>query len=658
MHGPRSSLAGLTALLLAALLVGCSAGEDETGVGVPEAAPPEAADLADEWPVPNADYQNSRVATSAIDSTNVADLGIAWTAPITASGAFGGYASTPIVANGAVYTQDLESNVRAYDLETGERLWERIYDSPTVGPNGVTLGYGKLFGLTSEVAFALDPDSGDELWRSRTLPRNDNEGIDMAPIAYDGRFIVSTVPGNTESFYAGNGVGIVHALDVDTGDVLWSWNTVPEDLWSEEHTDINSGGGLWHPPGFSADGDMYVSVANPAPWPGTNELPWGQSRPGPNLHTNSLVKLDPETGELDWYYQALPHDVYDWDLHLPPIVAHDGDRELILTGGKMGYVYAVGTGGELVWKVPVGRHNGHDTDNQIALEGNYEAMPELPVTIWPGILGGVETQMAVADGVVYAPVVNLSTTFPTQERQELPIGSGTGEMVALDLATGAVRWKTYLPTPAYGAATVANDLVFTTTFDGTVYALARDDGRIVYAGQLPAGTNATVAIVGDTLVTAASFPQGAGQRAQIVALRLGAGETLPAPQPPEEDGGAGGGGDGQAPEGEGGGAGPGEEEGGDGAPSEETLTAGREVFTSSCGSCHVLADAGTTGQVGPSLDQTELSRAAIEQQVRNGGGGMPAFEGRLTDEQIENVSTYVAEVADPSAEPPSGGGGP
>jgi mono/diheme cytochrome c family protein len=231
-------------------------------------------------------------------------------------------------------------------------------------------------------------------------------------------------------------------------------------------------------------------------------------------------------------------------------------------------------------------------------------------------------------------------------------------MVALDLATGAVRWKTYLPTPAYGAATVANDLVFTTTFDGTVYALARDDGRIVYAGQLPAGTNATVAIVGDTLVTAASFPQGAGQRAQIVALRLGAGETLPAPQPPEEDGGAGGGGDGQAPEGEGGGAGPGEEEGGDGAPSEETLTAGREVFTSSCGSCHVLADAGTTGQVGPSLDQTELSRAEIEQQVRNGGGGMPAFEGRLTDEQIENVSTYVAEVADPSAEPPSGGGGP
>ena len=81
---------------------------------------------------------------------------------------------------------------------------------------------------------------------------------------------------------------------------------------------------------------------------------------------------------------------------------------------------------------------------------------------------------------------------------------------------------------------------------------------------------------------------------------------------------------------------------------EETTTtateaaAGREIFVANCGSCHALTDAGTSGAVGPSLDGTGLDVSAVETQVRNGGGGMPAFEGQLTDEEIVAVSTYVA----------------
>jgi mono/diheme cytochrome c family protein len=82
--------------------------------------------------------------------------------------------------------------------------------------------------------------------------------------------------------------------------------------------------------------------------------------------------------------------------------------------------------------------------------------------------------------------------------------------------------------------------------------------------------------------------------------------------------------------------------------SEDTTTetgagTGREIFVANCGSCHTLSDAGTTGAVGPSLDGIGQDASTVETQVRNGGGGMPAFEGQLTDAEIQAVSTYVAE---------------
>jgi mono/diheme cytochrome c family protein len=94
--------------------------------------------------------------------------------------------------------------------------------------------------------------------------------------------------------------------------------------------------------------------------------------------------------------------------------------------------------------------------------------------------------------------------------------------------------------------------------------------------------------------------------------------------------------------------------GGDDSGSEATTTeaattttegggaAGKEVFASNCGGCHTLAAAGTSGTTGPNLDDLKPDESTVEQQVRNGGGGMPAFEGKLTDEQISAVANYVA----------------
>jgi mono/diheme cytochrome c family protein len=69
---------------------------------------------------------------------------------------------------------------------------------------------------------------------------------------------------------------------------------------------------------------------------------------------------------------------------------------------------------------------------------------------------------------------------------------------------------------------------------------------------------------------------------------------------------------------------------------------GKTLFTGNCGSCHTLSKAGTSGQVGPSLDGTQLNVAAIERQVRDGGGSMPSFKGKLSDAEIKAVAAYVA----------------
>ncbi len=80
-------------------------------------------------------------------------------------------------------------------------------------------------------------------------------------------------------------------------------------------------------------------------------------------------------------------------------------------------------------------------------------------------------------------------------------------------------------------------------------------------------------------------------------------------------------------------------------PSDAPASDGRELFAQRCAACHSLADAKATGTVGPNLDEVRPSAQRVESKVRNGGGGMPAFEGQLSDSQIQAVAAYVAQVA-------------
>ena len=81
-----------------------------------------------------------------------------------------------------------------------------------------------------------------------------------------------------------------------------------------------------------------------------------------------------------------------------------------------------------------------------------------------------------------------------------------------------------------------------------------------------------------------------------------------------------------------------------GGGGEGDAAAGKDVYASAgCGSCHTFADAGSTGTIGPDLDESSADFEAAAEQIRTGGGGMPAFEGQLSEQEIADVAAYVTQ---------------
>jgi outer membrane protein assembly factor BamB len=489
------ALAG--ALVAVVALAGWASASSTRAVGQP---PPEWAENAGAWPAHNYDLSNTRATTrTPINSQTVSKLKVKWRFPLQGASAFGVFASTPIVLNGTVYLQDLNSNVYALDRSTGKLEWKHAFNQPSIGPNGVSYGWGRIYGATETNAFALDPKTGKLLW-SRRLPKNKNEGIDMTPQLYDNTVLISTVPGSgIRSFYKGGALGVVWALDAATGKPKWTFNTVSDGykLWGNRK--VNSGGGLWYPPAVDSQGRVFLSVANPAPLYGTPQYPNGSSRPGPNLYTDSLVALDGQTGKLLWYRQTVSHDIRDYDLMIPAIVTtapiNGVATEVALVAGKMGKVYAYrAADGKHLWTRSVGRHQ-HDTG----------LLPRKPVDVYPGDLGGVETPMALAGGRLFVPWLDLPTRASASGFSPTGIDfkRGRGGLTAFDAGTGKVRWQRKLPSMNFGAATVANDVVFTSTYAGTVYAFDTQTGKTLWTAKAPAGINAFPAIDGDMLIVGA-----------------------------------------------------------------------------------------------------------------------------------------------------------
>jgi outer membrane protein assembly factor BamB len=522
------ALAGLLAVSGAPSAMGSTASRSASAASgapsVPPGAPMEDVRYANEWPASNGNLYNTRVAHTTISSTNVSKLGIAWTLPLTGLGPTGADVANPVIANGIAYLQDGASNVMAVRYATGQVLWTHRYNSPDYGPNGVTIANGRIYGVTAIGVFALDAKTGRQVWYDTHLAAHNASfrSFLIAPQVAGGKVFVSSA--------LAVGGGIIYALDARTGATIWRFQTVADKIGQRLAVPA---GGVWDAVLIGPDHSVYAGIGNP--YLSQQEA---QATPSRELYTDSLVKLSQATGKLDWYYQAFPDDFHDWDLQISPIYTTVAGRPLVLAAGKGGFVFAFDpASGTLLWKTAVGIHNGHDHDDQLAFEGKLHL--KTPYTLSPGEAGGVQTNMAAADGVAYVPVNNLPTTYSTVTAR---VGTanflqGSGEMVAIALATGKQLWATKLPQMPLGGATVANDVVFTTIFTGEVVALSRKTGAIVWTAHLPAGSNATLAIVGSTVLAGAGLRLTKTQHPMLIAYRLGVGATghiAPTPSGPSQ----------------------------------------------------------------------------------------------------------------------------
>jgi alcohol dehydrogenase (cytochrome c) len=497
MHPPtaRAYMAAAVFAVATALVAGCSSGPTGSTLSNQGAARP-----AGSWPYPNGDLANTRVAAgSVISSANVSRLRQAWTFKLTGSAVasapgFGSLAATPIVTNGVVYMQDLDANVYALSLATGKLKWEYKVNLPEKsgpGPDGVAVANGTVYGDTSTAVFALNASTGKAVWTDAHLLGSGQGSFEIQPQVAGGRVYLASAYG------LGRGGGVLFALNAATGRLLWKFSTLVGVDQATRSVGVGSGG-AWETPLVGSDGSVTFGIGNPY-----QSAASAIAHPSAQLYTDSDVNLDASTGKLRWYYQGLANDFMDHDMQASPIAATVNGVPAIIGSGKLGVVFAMNAHtGQLIWKTPVGAHSRSDSYPAEALDHTLSLTA--PYTILPGSLGGVLTNMSLAGGSVYVATVDLPFTLA---KMSYPLGSpdgdGTGEIEALNVATGHVEWDTKVPAMPLGATTVSNDLVFTTLYNGVLIALDRTTGAIVYRRSLPTSANAPIAIAGNAILVPA-----------------------------------------------------------------------------------------------------------------------------------------------------------
>jgi outer membrane protein assembly factor BamB len=455
-----------------------------------------------EWPLPHGDLESTRAAPDAgIGRGNVARLEPVWRYRFAIRpGESGAFTATPVVADDVVYLQDMDSNVGALDLQTGARRWLHRFRAPSPGPNGLAVVEDHVFGATDTTAFALSSATGRLVWQRRLVSRTESF-VDTAPTVANGRVYLSTT-----GYNAGTR-GALYALDAETGSIRWRFGTIRRP-W--RYPAEAGGGGAWQPPSVGADGRVYWGTGNPFPFGGTPRRPNGGSFPGPALYTDSLIVLESEGGQLAWFDQVTPHDIRDYDFQLSPILAEGR----VFGAGKAGLVIAWDPDtGRRVWQTEVGLHRN-----------DRGALPRRRVRVCPGLLGGVETAMAYANGRLFVPVVDLcslGSAIGYAPLEQTNPAAGRGELVALDAASGRRLWTSRFPQPLFGCATAGDGVVFVPTFDGALHGLDSSSGATLWTARMRAGVNACPALADGFLLVGAGVPLGRDSVLELVAYSAG-----------------------------------------------------------------------------------------------------------------------------------------
>jgi glucose dehydrogenase len=329
-----------------------------------------------------------------ITRDNVKSLRIAWRRPAVSEELTAAFAdlrvnnylrSTPIVVDGVLYAQNAHGLVVAFDGETGKTVWEQELFARTreeaAGQSTRGVDYwrgtgngdtaGRIFAIRGEYLYALDAKTGKPAAGFGDGGRASLHFDENQPLA--GRFNDSTGPlvvrdvvvvtGNT----AGAGdTGTnkkeaapedVRGFDARTGKLLWTFHVVPRpgefghETWGNESWKIAGDLGAWNP--MTGDEELgYVYLPLTAP----TGSAWGVWRPGDNLFADSLVALDVKTGKRVWHFQTVHHNLWEWELVGPAMLADitvDGRRiKAVIQPNKNGFLFVFDrTNGKPVWPI-------------------------------------------------------------------------------------------------------------------------------------------------------------------------------------------------------------------------------------------------------------------------------------------------------------------
>ncbi|HET7622785.1 MAG TPA: PQQ-dependent dehydrogenase, methanol/ethanol family [Gemmatimonadaceae bacterium] len=470
------------------------------------------------WLTYGRDYTNRRYSPlDQIDTHNVDELRLAWVHQIEAPP--GGQESSPVVVDGVLYYTGPFGLLIAVDARTGAELWRHqhnLRDVPTCcGPKnrGVAVYGDKVYMSTlDDHVLALDRATGKLIWDVTTANPDLGYSMTSAPLAVDGKIIVGIAGGEFPIR------GHVDAYDSESGKRIWRFFTVPspeEGGWwgkwspttpdgdalprdiaqekrdSAKYADAwkNGGGGVWNTPSYDPKlGLIYFGVGNPAP--NTD----ASMRPGDNLYTSSIVAIDVKTGKVRWYYQQIPHDMWDYDAASATVlfdVQVNGERvPAVAQAGKVGWVYILDrrTGKRI-----------HRSEGFVPHENTFAAPTPEGVRIMPGMGGGnnnappsysPKTGLMYVSGIV-EPILFILAPQKLREGvkweggQHLPLAPATGTLTAIDVATGKIRWQkeTEKRMLGTGTMTTAGGLLFYGEQQGVFNAADAETGKILWTAR-------------------------------------------------------------------------------------------------------------------------------------------------------------------------------
>ncbi|MDA1092636.1 MAG: PQQ-binding-like beta-propeller repeat protein [Acidobacteria bacterium] len=309
------------------------------------------------WLLMNGDYGSQRYSKlTQINRDNVGDMRMVWALAIGGmqdTGRNGPEAEVnPLVDNGFMYTSDGWGTIYKIDARQADRgdfVWIADpgvdHEGNVSRSRGIALWEDKvLANLPDGRVVAIDRDDGEIIWDVEVAGVNEfgnRERFLTAPLVADGKVLVQNGAGD------GGTRGWVAALDVENGEELWRFYTVPEpgqpgsETWKDDHNAWKTGGGgVWQTGSYDPEQNLYIfGTGNPYP------IYDPEFRPGDNLYTNSAVALDVATGKLAWHFQYTPNDSWDYDevgVHMIYDTEIGGRmRKVVSHYGRNGFFYSL-----------------------------------------------------------------------------------------------------------------------------------------------------------------------------------------------------------------------------------------------------------------------------------------------------------------------------